>query len=650
MTPYVYKACQKIRYTEEALLNLFSQGKMNGTIHTCVGQELASYFIIKSLMVDDYIFSNHRCHGHYIHRFDDHVSLIAELMGKKSGVCAGIGSSQHICRDGFYSNGIQGGIVPLAAGAALRNKLKGTSGIAVVFIGDGTLGEGVIYETFNIASMLQLPLLIVCEDNGFAQSTRKSNTFRGSLKSRCEGFGLEYMHASMWDEVSLIEYSKHAVECARNESRPVLFHVDTYRLNSHSKSDDNRDESEIEEYKKIDPLVIFASQNTEVTDKIDLEIASEIDACIHNLLSEEELQLNEYVVDHFEERDDVKLFNLYEESKSNLISDARVVDRINKFFHDLLDQDDRAIFIGEDVADPYGGAFKVSRGLSDKYPEKVFSTPISEQAIAGISNGLAITGFKPYLEIMFGDFMTLVIDQLLNHASKFYYMYNKQITCPVVIRTPVGGGRGYGPTHSQAIEKFIVGMDCVRVVSISAFRDPYLTYCELHQSKHPVVVIENKAGYARHINHIESVFYQLNLSNSYLGNARIRPVGAKENITIVTYGENASRLVMMLDSLFENHDALLDVHVLTSLYPLYLEDVFASVSETGRVLVIEESSTPFGIGAEIVSQVAEKVATVKMSRLGSLPVPIPSIRKLEESVLNFESISNAIEGMLNDHS
>ena len=141
MTPYVYKACQKIRYTEEALLNLFSQGKMNGTIHTCVGQELASYFIIKSLMVDDYIFSNHRCHGHYIHRFDDHVSLIAELMGKKSGVCAGIGSSQHICRDGFYSNGIQGGIVPLAAGAALRNKLKVTSGIAVVFIGDGTLGK-----------------------------------------------------------------------------------------------------------------------------------------------------------------------------------------------------------------------------------------------------------------------------------------------------------------------------------------------------------------------------------------------------------------------------------------------------------------------------------------------------------------------------
>jgi len=646
MTPEVYKACQKIRYTEESLLELFTQGKMNGTIHTCVGQELASYYLIKYLNKDDYIFSNHRCHGHYLHRFDDHSSLIAELMGKKSGVCSGIGSSQHICRDGFFSNGLQGGIVPLAAGAALKNKLEKKQDLAVVFIGDGTLGEGVIYETFNIASLLEISLLIVCEDNGFAQSTRKSNAFRGSIESRCEGFGMKYIHASMWDEKNLSKSSKLAVDYSRKESKPVFFHVETYRLNSHSKSDDNRDKSEIKKYREIDPIEVFASKNKDIAKSINTDIAKKINANIESLLSEGELKLDEYLVDHFQDQENNNFFISCK--NSNIDKDDRVVDRINKFFHDLLDLDNRTVFIGEDVSEPYGGAFKVSRGLSDKYPGKVFSTPISEQAIAGISNGLAITGYKPYLEIMFGDFMTLTFDQLLNHASKFYYMYDKKVSCPVVIRTPVGGGRGYGPTHSQAIEKFIVGMDCVRVVAINAYRDPYLTYSEVHRSIHPVVVIENKAGYARYINNIESDFYTLEAGKGYLDNVRIRPLDVKENLTIVTYGDNASRLTPLLDSLFEDYDALIDIHILTSLYPLSLEKVISSAEATGKVLIIEESSTPFGIGAEISAQINEKSNSIKIKRLGAMSVPIPSIRSLEESVLNFDSISNAIGSMFND--
>lgn len=643
MNSDIFKDCQKIRSTEEHLLELFSQGKMNGTIHTCVGQELASYFLIKALEKDDYIFSNHRCHGHYLHRFDDIESLIAELMGKRSGVCSGIGSSQHICRDVFFSNGLQGGIVPLAAGASFQNKLNKRTNIAVVFIGDGTLGEGAIYETFNIASLLELPLLVVCEDNGIAQSTRKENSFRGSLESRCKGFGLKYFHSEMWDEDSLSLNSKKAIDFVRSNSMPALLHIDTYRLNSHSKSDDNRNPSEVEEYKKIDPLLVFSREHPKISEKISKKISKQIDVLINKALADDEIQLEEYVTDHFSQRDDVEIDFVNANRYGAHNSEKRVSERINDFFHDLLAIDNRAIFIGEDVADPYGGAFKVSKGLSDKYPNRVFSTPISEQAISGVANGLAITGMKPYLEIMFGDFITLAFDQLLNHASKFYYMYDKQVTCPVVIRTPVGGGRGYGPTHSQSIEKLVVGLDCVRVVAIDAFRDPYRTYAEVHQTKHPVVIIENKTGYGRYLGELSSDFYRVHSCDDYLGNTRICPTGGESaNTTVVTYGESASRVAELLDLLFESNEIVVDMHILTSLYPLNLDDIIKSAERTKKVLVLEESSAPFGIGAEVSSLLNEVLDNVKISRLGAIPVPIPSVRSLEESVLNINTIESTL--------
>ncbi len=643
MNSEIYEACQKIRCTEESLLDLFVQGKMNGTIHTCVGQELASFFVINQLSTEDYIFSNHRCHGHYLHRFNDPRSLIAELMGKKSGMCSGIGSSQHICRETFFSNGLQGGIVPLAAGAAYSSKLRNSDAISVVFIGDGTLGEGSIYETFNIAAILELPLLVVCEDNGFAQSTRKVNAFRGNVESRVSGFGLNFFHSSMWNENELESKSIDAVQYVKKSSKPAFLHIDTYRLNSHSKSDDNRDVSEIEEFRKIDPLVLYSEKNKELTEKIDKKILEETILLINEISKDGEISLSEYIEDHFEHRE-VSLF--HDQDVIGDISQKRVVERINDFFHSLLSVDDRAFFLGEDVSDPYGGAFKVSKGLSDRFPKQVFSSPISEQAIAGISNGMALTGIKPYLEIMFGDFMTLVFDQLLNHASKFYYMYDKQVTCPVVIRTPVGGGRGYGPTHSQAIEKLVVGLDCVRVVAIDAFRDPFITYSEIHQSKHPVVVIENKAGYGRYVREITTDFYEIRNGQGYLSNTQIVTTHGLPNVTIVTYGESASRVAAVLDELFESYEVIVDLHVLTSLYPLNTNDLIESAQTTKKVLIIEESSEPFGLGSEISAQLTERLPNIKIKRLGAMSVPIPSIRSLEESVLNFDKIFDAVEELM----
>ena len=164
----LYGKAMMIRAVEQKLLDLFMEGKLVGTVHTCIGQEFTGLAVCGALRPGDLVYSNHRCHGHFLAFTDNIIGLIGEVMGKRSGVCGGRGGSQHLCSKGFYSNGIQGGIVPVAAGLAMTLKLRHPGQIGVVFIGDGTLGEGVIYETMNIASKWQLPLLIVLEHNQYA--------------------------------------------------------------------------------------------------------------------------------------------------------------------------------------------------------------------------------------------------------------------------------------------------------------------------------------------------------------------------------------------------------------------------------------------------------------------------------------------------
>jgi pyruvate/2-oxoglutarate/acetoin dehydrogenase E1 component len=151
---------------------------------------------------------------------------------------------------------------------------------------------------------------------------------------------------------------------------------------------------------------------------------------------------------------------------------STVLDRLNHALHQALEADERVYILGEDILDPYGGAFKVSRGLSTKYPDRVLTTPISEAAIVGLASGMALKGLLPIVEIMFGDFVTLAADQLVNHAAKFRWMYNDQVRVPLVVRTPMGGRRGYGPTHSQSLEKMFMGIPGLKVVAPNTLGDP----------------------------------------------------------------------------------------------------------------------------------------------------------------------------------
>src|SRR5512139_2785089 len=149
---------------------------------------------------------------------------------------------------------------------------------------------------------------------------------------------------------------------------------------------------------------------------------------------------------------------------------ANVLESLNLALHQAFSDNNTVYLLGEDILDPYGGAFKVTRGLSTQFPERVLTTPISEAGFVGVAAGMAMRGLRPVVEIMFGDFITLIADQLINHITKFRWMYNDQVRLPLVIRTPMGGRRGYGPTHSQTLKKIFLGMPGLRVVAPATFR------------------------------------------------------------------------------------------------------------------------------------------------------------------------------------
>ncbi|MGH3133861.1 MAG: thiamine pyrophosphate-dependent dehydrogenase E1 component subunit alpha [Gaiellaceae bacterium] len=257
----LYERMFFIRRFEESLLDLFAQGKLVGTTHTYIGQEANAVGIIDHLEPErDVVFSNHRCHGHYLAFSDDAFGLLCEVMGRSTGVCGGKGGSQHLCKGNFYSNGVLGSIVPVATGIALAEKRKGTGAVSTVFLGDGTLGEGVTYESLNMASLWRLPVLFVVENNHYAQSTPVELELAGSIPARGAAFGVETAELDTTDVEEVHAAAGSAVARIRETGEPFFLVLDTYRFSPHSKGDDNRDPAEIEERRKRDPLILAGAR------------------------------------------------------------------------------------------------------------------------------------------------------------------------------------------------------------------------------------------------------------------------------------------------------------------------------------------------------------------------------------------------------
>jgi acetoin:2,6-dichlorophenolindophenol oxidoreductase subunit alpha len=280
----LYRRMRFIRRFEERLLELFDTGVLNGTTHACIGQEADCIGVVDHLREDDHVFSNHRCHGHYLARTGDARGLMAEIMGLPEGVCAGIGGSQHLSAPGFKSNGIQGGIVPAAAGIAMANQLSGNDAVSAVFIGDGTLGEGLVYETLNLASLWQLPLLIVLEDNGWSQSTPSHVNLAGSMRGRFEAFGIAVEELDSTDVLEISPVAERAINYVREQRAPCALIIHTYRLCHHSKNDDSRPREEVEARWALDPLAIHGGRLAPDTSaRIDAEVSAAIEELVVEL-------------------------------------------------------------------------------------------------------------------------------------------------------------------------------------------------------------------------------------------------------------------------------------------------------------------------------------------------------------------------------
>lgn len=245
-----------IRTFEQSLLDLFGTGVLSGTTHTCLGQETVAVGVVSAIdRSRDIVFSNHRGHGHFLAYCGEAERLYLEIMGKPGGVCGGRGGSQHLQFENFYSNGIQGGIVPVATGMALAEKRKSSGVVTVVFLGDGTLGEGAVYEAFNIAKLWNLPIVFVIEHNGYAQSTPAALQIAGEVSARPRAFGIATEECRSTSVTDIQRQAAAAIDAARAGGGPQCLICYTYRLGPHSKGDDTREAGELRAAWSRDPLI-----------------------------------------------------------------------------------------------------------------------------------------------------------------------------------------------------------------------------------------------------------------------------------------------------------------------------------------------------------------------------------------------------------
>ena len=635
----IIKKLVKIRLFEEKLLELFSEGKINGTTHTCIGQEEIAVAVMSLTKENDYIFSNHRGHGHYLAKFEDYKGLFCEIMGKSGAVNNGVGGSQHINRHNYYSTGIQGESVPVSAGVALSLK-KNNSDISISFIGDGTWGEGAVYESLNMSSLWQLPTVVICENNQISQSTPSKKNLSGTIQKRANAFNIDYVEIPEDLKVNeIVEILYPLFDKVRTNRSPLIVEVKTKRISSHSKGDDTRDQKVILELKSRDWFEILNKNKNfkPIVNEIRFEINDLVDE-----INNSEFSKSKYVYKN------IDFLNQMENDTDN-IENQKVLDNLNKAMLDIMNFDNDTYIIGEDIEDPYGGAFKVTKGIHSKFPERVISTPISELGLAGLANGVSLTGKRSIVEFMFADFTFLAFDQIINFAAKTVSMYGYNKSHKIIFRCPYGGHRGYGPTHSQSIHKYLMGIPNLNLFEISPLHSLDKLLFPVIDSGIPSVLFESKVLYPKKmipvgafdvynhkkINNITSALY----------------IDEHVDAVLITGGGYVYDCIDVVKDLFINYE--LSVHIINpfQIYPfdLSIVDDYISSSEN-KIIIVDEGTPGASWSSEIISKLSMKYSgkNIMYNEIMSNDEIIPSSKHLEsEMLLNKDKIYKSILKMFN---
>jgi 2-oxoisovalerate dehydrogenase E1 component len=630
----LYQTMVRIRRFDERTVDLFNEGLVKGTAHSYVGQEAVATGACAHLTAEDSVISNHRGHGHCIAKGARLDLMMAELMGRESGYCRGLGGSMHIAAldlNILGANGIVAAGVPIGAGAALANVLGKCDRVVISFFGDGGANQGTVHETMNLAAVWKLPLIFVCENNKYALSTDQTRTTAGEgVTARARAYGIPAVRVDGNDLLTVYETVGEAVARARRGEGPSCIEAVTYRWGGHSMRanlPEYRTKHEELEWMARDPLARVERRLIElgVSDLVLKELRQRVEGELEAAVA--------HAVESPEPTVEVMEAAVYApharvtEPPSRAGRELTFVEALNAALHQELARDERVFLMGEDVG-LIGGIFQVSRGLRDRFgEERVRDTPISEPSFVGMGVGAAVAGMRPIVEIQIWDFIAMTMDQVVNQAAKIRYMLGGRPTVPLVIRGPQGGGIRLAAQHSQSLEAWFCHVPGLVVVAPSTPYDAKGLLAAAVRDDNPVIFLEHKMLYPAKGAVPEGEYV------IPLGKADVKRAGA--DVTVVATQWMVSRALQVAADL-EPEGISVEVIDPRTLVPLDEETILASVAKTSRLVVVHEAVKRGGFGAEIAALVTEKgldLLDAPILRVGARNVPMPYNDKLEVATI-----------------
>jgi 2-oxoisovalerate dehydrogenase E1 component len=594
----LYERLCMIREFELLVSAEYASGRIPGFVHTALGQEASALGACLPLATSDWITSNHRGHAHCLAKGMDARGMLAELYGRAAGSVGGRGGSMHIADPTLGilgANGIVGAGLPIAVGAALAARLQNTGAVSVAFFGDGAVAQGFFHESVNLASLWKLPVVFFCENNGYAEFTPAADGHPVDLAQRAEGYGLDYREVDGSDLFAVIDTMTDAVEHART-SGPVVVEAHVSRFHGHYEGDQQkyRDPEHLRGALGRDPVARTRATlsadgaSDESLDAIEQRAVAEIAAAAAWAWAEpdpdpagalDNVLASEPPVTEGAPAEDEQM---------------KYIEAIRRAIADGLEDDPTAYFAGIDVARG-GGVFGVSRGLWDRFGDRVIDTPISESVLLGLAVGGAMAGGSPLVEIMYVDFVGAAFDQILNQAAKLHFMTAGRAQLGLTIRSQFGAGKSAGSQHSQSLEALFAHIPGLTVVMPSTSADAYGLLRTAMDSPNPVVYIENRGLYGRRS--------PAPTRGHRVPIGRARVVRRGQDVTVVSY----SRMALICDDVAEelaSEGISVELIDLRTISPWDRDTVMESVRKTSRLVIVHEAVEQFGVGAEIAAYAA----------------------------------------------
>jgi 2-oxoisovalerate dehydrogenase E1 component len=641
----LYKRLIKPRLIEEKMLILIRQGKVSKWF-SGIGQEAISVGVTAVLEDDEYILPMHRNLGVFTGRDIPLYRLFSQWQGKANGFTKGRDRSFHFGTQEHKIIGMISHLGPqlgVADGIALANKLKQNGKVCAVFTGEGATSEGDFHEALNIASVWDLPVLFIIENNGYGLSTPTREQYRcENLADKGIGYGME---SHILDGNNILEvYNElsEIVSSMRTNPRPVLIEFKTFRMRGHEEASGTKyvPQELMDLWQEKDPVDNFRKylikQNVLRADKDEKwreDIKAEIDdnLLIANTEAEIEASLQQ------ETEDVYKPYEFEQVDPSGETESIRFVDAISHSLRQSMQRHENLVIMGQDIAE-YGGAFKVTDGFVGEFgKERVINTPICESAVVSAGMGLSINGFKAIVEMQFADFVSTGFNPIVNYLAKVHYRWNEQ--ADVVVRMPCGGGTQAGPFHSQTNEAWFTKTPGLKVV-YPAF--PYDAKGLLNTSindPNPVMFFEHKQLYRSIYQDVPKDYYTIPL-----GKAALLKEG--EDVTIIAFGASVH---WALETLSLNPEISADLIDLRTLQPMDKDTVYKSVRKTNKVIIVQEDSMFGGIASDISAMIMEECFEYldgPVKRVASLDTPIPFTKALEDQYLPRGRFETALKELM----